>query len=299
MSWFFSSDWHLGHSNIIKYCRRPFTSEPETELMGMADRGTIPASDIRISSETTRRMTDTIIDSTNAVVSENDTLVHMGDFMFAPRDNFLDTLRAYRKRIVCKNIYLIWGNHDDTLRDLWYGRGRFSGSQAAAAVREVRSMFLGAYDQFLFNVNGQKIFCSHYPCRSWDCAHHAAWMLYGHVHNLFKYEDNGKLQPHDENYLRKGFETIVGNHTGIADAGIVQELLDLVASMKGIDLTVDVGVDNVHRAGLPWGTPWSMDDLHAYMGNKKVRWDERQRRLREEMPKASLKGDPNTAHPKF
>jgi hypothetical protein len=124
-------------------------------------------------------------------------------------------------------------------------------------------------------------------------------MLYGHVHNLFKYEDNGKLQPHDENYLRKGLREIIRNHFDTHSEPAVDAMIELIASMKGIDLTVDVGVDNVHRAGLPWGTPWSMDDLHAYMGNKKVRWDERQRRLREEMRRKRRCGDPNTAHPKF
>lgn len=266
--------------------------------MAMADRKTIPASDIRISAATTKLMTDTIIDNTNAVVDEDDTLVHLGDLMFGPRDGLLEQLKAYRQRIKCKTIYLVWGNHDDAVRDLWYNTGRFKGPQWVPAQREMRSMF-GAYDQFMFNVNGQKIYCNHYPHRSWDCAHHAAWMLYGHVHNLFQYEDNGKLQPHDENFLRDKFRTIIGNHTGVADAGIVQDLLDAVAALKGIDLTLDVGVDNVVRPGVPWGTPWSMDDLHTYMGNKKTKWDERQNRLRDNTPAASLKGNSDTSRPKF
>ena len=36
--------------------------------------------------------------------------------------------------------------------------------------------FAGTYDQVMFNVNSQKIFYSHYPCRSWDCAFHGSWI---------------------------------------------------------------------------------------------------------------------------
>ena len=300
MSWYFTSDWHLGHSNIIKYCRRPFVSETEADLLAMADRGSIPASDIRISPESTKWMTDTIIDSTNAVVGENDTIVHAGDLLFSPRDGLFEALQAYRKRIVCRNIILIWGNHDDALRDLYYNTGRYKGNHWSKASQETRQMFVSAYDQFMFNVNGQKIFVNHYPARSWDCAHHGAWMLYGHVHNLFQHEDNGRLQPPDEKVLRQGFEQVVGNHFGVADPGVISELLAVVASLNGIDLTLDIGVDNVVRGkSVPWGTPWSMDDLYEYMNPKKVKWEARSSLYRDNAPRSTLKGDPSTAHPKF
>jgi calcineurin-like phosphoesterase family protein len=300
MAWFFTSDWHLGHSNIIKYCRRPFVTDTESELLAMADRGSIPASDIRISLESTKRMTDTIIDNTNAVVGEDDFLVHAGDFLFSNRDVLFDTLEAYRKRIVCKNIILIWGNHDDALRDLYFNTGRYKGNQWSRESTTARAMFHAAYDQFMFNVSGQKIFVNHYPARSWDCAHHGAWMLYGHVHNLFQHEDNGRLQPTDEKVLAEGFRQVIGNHYGHNDEGVIADLLKVVASLNGIDLTLDIGVDNTVRGPLvSWGTPWSMTELYDYMNPKKAKWEARQSLYRQESPRSTLKGDPTNAHPKF
>jgi calcineurin-like phosphoesterase family protein len=293
MSWFFASDWHLAHANIIKYCRRPFVTETEAELLAMADRGTIPATEVRISVDSAKLMTATIIDNTNAVVGENDTLVHLGDLLFAPRDELFERLRDYRKSVVCKNMILVWGNHDDALRDLYHNTGRYRGPQWAKASAETKAMFQGAYDQFMFNVNGQKIFCNHYPARSWDCAHHGAWMLYGHVHNLYRYEDNGELSPYTTNLYTNAFSDILKKYYGsLPPDEAVTELLAVIASQNGIDLTLDVGVDNVVRKGVAWGTPWSMEDLYVYMGNKKPKWEARSAGYAASRPKSTMKGDP-------
>lgn len=278
--WFFSADWHLGHSNIIKYCKRPFLSREEEGLLSMADRGVIPAKEVRVSPESTKAMSDAIIDSTNAVVGEEDTLVLIGDFCWTPREKRYEAAKQYRDRIRCKNVFLIWGNHDDR--------------------RTLGPLFKAAYDAYNFNVDGQHIFCHHYPCRSWDMAHHGSWMLYGHVHNLYWNEDNGLLMPYQEQTFREGFGSVVERHLGklASTPVLIQELLDVVASVNGIDLTVDVGVDNV-REGVPFGTPWSMNDLRAYMAKKKVRWEARSEAFRQLRPASTLKGGDPNADPKF
>lgn len=76
---YFTSDTHFGHTNIIKYCDRPFSSVGE--------------------------MDQVLIDNINAVVKESDVLWHLGDWAFRNH-------RKYRDRIVCRNIHLILGNHD-------------------------------------------------------------------------------------------------------------------------------------------------------------------------------------------
>jgi len=81
-----TSDLHLGHKNITKYCNRPFN--------------------------TLKEMDDKIIDNCNQLVGIDDILINCGDFAFG----CLSTILSYRKRINCKNIYLCLGNHDREIK---------------------------------------------------------------------------------------------------------------------------------------------------------------------------------------
>lgn len=85
MYWF-TSDTHAYHNNIIKYSNRPFDSVEE--------------------------MNQTMIDNINEEVAAQDTLVHLGDVCFGS----LEKLKDFRNRINCNNIILIYGNHDQTIR---------------------------------------------------------------------------------------------------------------------------------------------------------------------------------------
>jgi calcineurin-like phosphoesterase family protein len=279
--WFFSADWHINHANIIKYSKRPFMTREEEALAGMADRGSIGAKELRISQESLNRMNDAIFDNTNAVVGYDDTLVIGGDLCWLPHYKAAEAARRIRDRINCRNVYLIWGNHDNERHIL-------------------APLFKGVYDQYTFNVGGQNIFMSHYPCRSWDRAHHGSWMLYGHVHNLYWREDNGLLMPYQEKVYSEGFRSILDKLgiSGMLQDDAIKELLEVVASTNGVDLTLDIGVDNV-RPGIPFGTPWSMDDLRDHFGKKKVRWQARSDKLRKLAPPSTLKGGNPTADPKF
>jgi calcineurin-like phosphoesterase family protein len=89
MRQFFSADFHLGHTNIIKYCNRPFSS--------------------------TEEMDKTIIENINKKVSPKDILYVIGDFAWWGCT--AKQLQDYRASINCKNIYLIIGNHDLPILD--------------------------------------------------------------------------------------------------------------------------------------------------------------------------------------
>jgi calcineurin-like phosphoesterase family protein len=102
-------------------------------------------------------MDDTIIANINDVVGPDDVLWHLGDFCF--RDAL--AARAYRSRLTCRNINLIWGNHDNDF---------------------LRPLFTGCYDQTCIQVEGQYIFLNHYPMLSWQGSHKGTWQLFGHVH---------------------------------------------------------------------------------------------------------------------
>lgn len=81
---FFTSDLHLNHFNIAKYCYRPFESRKE--------------------------MNDALIANWNSVVPEDGIVVCCGDFTLIREEN----LREYEKLAKKLNgrILLIRGNHD-------------------------------------------------------------------------------------------------------------------------------------------------------------------------------------------
>ena len=81
MYWFIS-DEHFGHFNIIKFCNRPFISLQE--------------------------MDDTIIDNHNALVSNTDTVIHAGDFTLK---HSYQQANEYIQKLNGKHIF-IKGSHD-------------------------------------------------------------------------------------------------------------------------------------------------------------------------------------------
>jgi calcineurin-like phosphoesterase family protein len=90
MTTFFTSDHHFSHSNIIKYCNRPFSDVEE--------------------------MNRILIENWNSVVKTNDTVYHLGDFGFTQRAKAEDFERLQKLcgRLRGK-IILIKGNHDTNI----------------------------------------------------------------------------------------------------------------------------------------------------------------------------------------
>lgn len=74
-----TADLHLGHENIIKYCKRPFATIEEHD--------------------------DTIIDRMNHIARPSDRLIIIGDVCMGDP-------AKYFARIRCRNIMVIMGGHD-------------------------------------------------------------------------------------------------------------------------------------------------------------------------------------------
>ena len=85
MIWF-TADEHYGHSNIIKYCNRPF--------------------------ENIQQMDEEIIKRHNEVVKKEDTVIHGGDFTLANKE----IAGRYIARLNGKHIF-IKGSHDKWLNN--------------------------------------------------------------------------------------------------------------------------------------------------------------------------------------
>ena len=105
-----SSDWHLDHRNVIRYCDRPFESVHE--------------------------MNETIIANMNEAMSPEDTLHFYGDFAFCN----IEKQKKFLSRINVSKIIMYKGNHDrpkgrlleigfhevhETYQDMTYGGVRF------------------------------------------------------------------------------------------------------------------------------------------------------------------------------
>jgi len=109
MRWFFS-DLHLNHGNIIKFCSRPFSSAKEMDIK--------------------------LIENCNSVVMPDDTLYCLGDFSFKSQPHF------YTRRINCKNLILIQGNHD--------------------RINACKGHFKEIHDKLEIEIGGHKILLCHY-----------------------------------------------------------------------------------------------------------------------------------------
>lgn len=82
MKIFIAADYHFGHSNIIKYCNRPYKDTDE--------------------------MDEALIDNHNSVVSNNDKIFILGDFAFKNKcltEQIAPRLNGYK--------VLLLGNHDN------------------------------------------------------------------------------------------------------------------------------------------------------------------------------------------
>src|SRR4051794_38318594 len=101
MKVWFTADLHLGHANIIKYCRRPHLSAEEKRLAAAAARGRW-----RVGDETVRRHDDELLDAINSRGDAGDLLWVLGDFCMGGRAE----AAHYRGRIRCRDVRLVRGN---------------------------------------------------------------------------------------------------------------------------------------------------------------------------------------------
>lgn len=129
----FTADFHLGHTNIIRYCNRPFATVEE--------------------------MDQAILEHLNESVKPNDVIYFLGDFCMGSQERIL----AYRRRIRCRKIFAVTGNHDKQARRL---NEEFSWLDKLAEV----------------SIHGQPIVLCHYALRVWNRSHRGSWHLYGHSH---------------------------------------------------------------------------------------------------------------------
>jgi calcineurin-like phosphoesterase family protein len=154
-----TSDTHYGHKNICK-------GVTEWDLD-------------RIDNSTTRdfktleEMNETIVNNINAVVGQDDILIHLGDWSFGGFDN----IRVFRNRLVCKTIHLVTGNHDHHIVNDRDGvRSEF------ASVHEYYSQLEVRVPRPNGEVERMRFVLCHFPVASWHDMNDGIAHLFGHVH---------------------------------------------------------------------------------------------------------------------
>ena len=141
MNIWFTSDTHYSHSNIAG-------KSVSRWQRGYRDFNSV------------WEMNQTLVDSINKYVKEDDVLYHLGDWSFGGVDN----IKIFRDSLICQNIHLIRGNHDDNIE----------GSQI--------DLFSSVQDVLTLKLGKMTIFLSHYSHRVWQGSHKSTIHLYGHSH---------------------------------------------------------------------------------------------------------------------
>lgn len=208
----FTSDTHYNHSNICS---------------ATTNWNVVPDDYRTRDFKSLDSMNDALVNNINSLVGENDILIHLGDWSFGG----FESIAEFRNRIVCKNIHLVLGNHDQHILN---------------NKNNIRELFSSVHQYLYLTVTlpqaskNQKIekhnfVCMHYPIASWQNLNQGTVHLHGHTH----------LPP--KHRVHKGKAIDVGVDGNVLDPISLQEILSLVKNnpMTSLSLPLDHHVENL------------------------------------------------------
>ena len=155
MNIWFTSDTHFGHTNI---------ASPSISVWKEGYRNF----------NSVQEMNDALVTNINNIVGEDDILYHLGDWSFGGVHN----IYYFRKSLICKNIHLILGNHDQHIKnkDIKFHDSSFNPIDLFSSVQDV---FTGKIGKKYFHL-------SHYSHQVWPGSHKGVIHLFGHSHGSLK-----------------------------------------------------------------------------------------------------------------
>lgn len=154
---FFTSDTHYNHKNICRGVTGWRTADDRIPIDQTRDFPDL------------EKMNATIVDNINGVVGQDDILIHLGDWSFGG----FESIKEFRDRLICKNIYLAYGNHDHHIENNREG---------------IQGIFTKTFQYEVLTVYGYKgeklheFVIDHYPLCSWHDMNKGRFHLFGHVH---------------------------------------------------------------------------------------------------------------------
>ena len=163
MSIYITSDCHYHHSNILKYCNRPFKDIHE--------------------------MNEELIKQHNKLVRPDDIVYNLGDFTFQSVKGAVEILKRLngRHRFVC-------GNHDS-----WLFNNKYHNNDAFRSIQDEllrqgsqkeKIEWIKDYEEFRFDGT---LFClMHFPLFTWHHSYKGSINLYGHCHATIEDQIKGR-----------------------------------------------------------------------------------------------------------
>ncbi|HEX6035392.1 MAG TPA: hypothetical protein VFY83_13185 [Anaerolineales bacterium] len=146
MQTFFTSDTHFDDQYSIEYFNRPFKSVDE--------------------------MNTVMVERWNRVVTEEDTVYHLGDFTLEDIRHFTrwaSQLQGF--------IKILPGSHDDPwLKDF----------VATEKIQVIAPLVSLEFPGIMAGGSPQVIVLCHYSMQVWDRSNHGSWHLFGHSHGKLK-----------------------------------------------------------------------------------------------------------------
>lgn len=150
MKIWFIADSHFSHANIVRGC----TTWPDTK--NTRDFATVQEHD------------EYLLDQLNKRVKPSDVLYHLGDFGFGFAAK--EGLPELRRKIACRTVYLVKGNHDHVF-------------DSNSKYREAYlPLFQDVRDMYYKSICGRKFVLCHFAMRTWPWQRHGSIHLYGHSH---------------------------------------------------------------------------------------------------------------------
>jgi calcineurin-like phosphoesterase family protein len=207
---FFTADLHLDHPNILWYSPGRFQFLSPDEAAQRAEWGpSREAITFKPSRASIERMNDALINGINERVGKKDRLWILGDFAVRASPERTEELR---ERIKCKDVRMVWGNHDDreACRPLFsacyeavmvhvpsagVGGDSLTEDEVQAAIAKGK---LGTREAKRM----QRVYLSHYAHVVWQASHKGVYHLYGHSH--------GNLEPWRERTIPSALSLDVG-----------------------------------------------------------------------------------------
>ena len=146
MKTFLTSDTHFDDEYAIQYFNRPFKNIDEMNCV--------------------------IVERWNSVVTQEDTVYHLGDFT-------LDDIGHFTKWVtqLNGNIKILPGSHDDP----W-----LKGFVASEKVQVMAPLVSVEFPEIMRGEHPQLIVLCHYSLQVWDRSSQDSWHLFGHSHGKLK-----------------------------------------------------------------------------------------------------------------